>query len=83
MTLEQVPTDFLPLTGQWSVRDPHKIFFDDESYHSGHGHAYEAFGIDPEKGALAIVRPDNCEDIPFFFPLSESFLHTNHTQMFQ
>ena len=41
--------------------DLHKVFIDDESYHDGHGHAYDFYGVDPEKGAVAIVRPDNCE----------------------
>ena len=40
--------------------DLHKIFIDDESYNSGHGKAYEFYGIDPKKGALAVVRPDQC-----------------------
>jgi phenol 2-monooxygenase len=40
--------------------DLHKIFIDDESYNSGHGKAYEFYGIDPKQGALAIVRPDQC-----------------------
>jgi phenol 2-monooxygenase len=41
----------------------HKVFFDDESYNSGHGHAYEAYGIDPAVGAMIIVRPDQCESL--------------------
>ncbi|KAK9342112.1 FAD binding domain-containing protein [Lipomyces starkeyi] len=35
-----------------------KIYADDESYHEGHGHAYEKYGIDPEVGAYVVVRPD-------------------------
>lgn len=35
-----------------------KVFVDDESYHEGHGHAYEAYGIDPEKGCAVAIRPD-------------------------
>jgi len=31
---------------------------DDESYNSGHGHAYDFYRVDVEKGALALVRPD-------------------------
>lgn len=31
---------------------------DDESYNYGHGHAYESLGIDPQQGAVIIVRPD-------------------------
>ena len=41
--------------------DLHKTYIDDGSYHNGHGHAYELYGIDPEKGAMAIVRPDQCK----------------------
>lgn len=31
---------------------------DDESYNYGHGHAYQSLGIDPQHGAVIIVRPD-------------------------
>jgi hypothetical protein len=47
---------------EWSLiltdSDLHKIFIDDESYNSGHGHAYEFYDVDPAKGAVVIVRPD-------------------------
>lgn len=56
---EQIPQCFYPVTGKWRMRDLHKIYIDDESYHSGHGHAYEFYGVHPEKGAIAIIRPDN------------------------
>jgi phenol 2-monooxygenase len=35
-----------------------KIFVDDQSYHEGHGHIYESFGIDAEEGCAVILRPD-------------------------
>ncbi|EHL02901.1 putative Phenol 2-monooxygenase [Glarea lozoyensis 74030] len=35
-----------------------KIFVDDESYHEGHGRAYEGYGADAERGCLVVVRPD-------------------------
>lgn len=35
-----------------------KVFVDDQSYHEGHGQAYENYGIDPARGASVIVRPD-------------------------
>jgi phenol 2-monooxygenase (NADPH) len=38
-----------------------KTFVDDESYNSGHGYAYEKYGIDVEEGAVVIVRPDQCK----------------------
>lgn len=37
------------------------MFSDEESYNSGHGHAYELYGVDPERGALVVVRPDHCK----------------------
>lgn len=43
------------------MRDIHKTLVDDESYNSGHGRAYEFYGVDPKLGAFAIVRPDQCE----------------------
>ncbi|KAI1611996.1 phenol 2-monooxygenase [Exophiala viscosa] len=55
---EQIPKLFWPETGKWKMRDLHKTFVDDESYNSGHGHAYKKYGIDPEIGATVIVRPD-------------------------
>ena len=74
---EQIPRCFWPVTGKWGVRgkanpdqllsllithvDLHKVYVDDQSYHSGHGHAYEFYGINPEKGAMTIVRPDGCK----------------------
>jgi hypothetical protein len=42
------------------ISDLHKTFIDDESYNSGHGKAYEFYGVDPREGALVIVRPDQC-----------------------
>lgn len=44
--------------------DLHKIYYDDESYNMGHGHAYEHLGIDPVQGAIIIVRPDQCKRLP-------------------
>lgn len=35
-----------------------KVFVDDQSYHEGHGQAYENYGIDPAQGASIIIRPD-------------------------
>ena len=40
-----------------------KVYADDESYNSGHGHAYAAYGVDAQKGALVLVRPDHCQFI--------------------
>lgn len=35
-----------------------RAYTDDDSYHSGHGRAYEKYGIDKERGLTAIIRPD-------------------------
>ncbi|KAJ6021489.1 hypothetical protein N7540_006993 [Penicillium herquei] len=56
--LEQIPECFYPVTGKNQTQDLHKIYYDDESYNKGHGHAYEFLGIDPKEGALVVVRPD-------------------------
>lgn len=52
--LHEVYHPFDPKLG-W---DYDKILVDEESYHSGNGHAYEGYGVDPEEGALVVVRPD-------------------------
>lgn len=41
--------------------DLHKTFVDDESYNSGHGHAYKFYGVEPAEGAVVVVRPDQCK----------------------
>lgn len=38
--------------------DYNKVYVDDESYHEGFGDAYKNYGVDPEKGAVVAVRPD-------------------------
>ncbi|KAI1815130.1 FAD binding domain-containing protein [Poronia punctata] len=38
--------------------DYDKVLVDGESYTAGHGRAYEGYGVDPEVGALVVVRPD-------------------------
>ncbi|SPO30930.1 probable phenol 2-monooxygenase [Ustilago trichophora] len=38
--------------------DYHKIFVDDETYHQGHGHAYEKYGLGSDRGTLVVIRPD-------------------------
>ncbi|KAJ5559195.1 hypothetical protein N7461_003167 [Penicillium sp. DV-2018c] len=56
--LDQIPECFYPVTGKNQIRDLHKIYYDDESYNHGHGHAYEYLGIEPAQGAIVVVRPD-------------------------
>lgn len=45
----------------WPGLDLHKTYIDDEHYNSGQGHAYEKYGVDPDVGAIVIVRPDQCK----------------------
>jgi len=51
------PPIFRPFS-ETSGFDYSKLFVDDESYHEGHGHAYEEYGIDPQEGCAIILRPD-------------------------
>lgn len=34
------------------------VYADDDSYHDGHGHAYERCGINRDNGGLVVLRPD-------------------------
>jgi len=43
-----------------------KIYVDDLSYAGTHGHAYRFYGIDSQRGAVVVVRPDQRE-FPLFF----------------
>ncbi|KAL3454384.1 FAD binding domain-containing protein [Aspergillus insuetus] len=56
--LSQIPSAFYPITGKNQIKDLHKIFFDDESYDTKHGHLYDYLGISPENGAILVIRPD-------------------------
>jgi phenol 2-monooxygenase len=38
--------------------DYNKIFVDDTSYHEGHGHAYDGYGVDKVGGCVVVLRPD-------------------------
>jgi phenol 2-monooxygenase len=67
--LSQFPEVFHPFSEEngW---DYNKIFVDDDSYHEGHGRAYENYGINRMTGCVVIVRPDqyvswigNLEDV--------------------
>ncbi|KAF2026861.1 hypothetical protein EK21DRAFT_73273 [Setomelanomma holmii] len=55
---ESIPDYFWPASGKWGIRDLHKTYIDDEHYNSGHGHAYQKYVVDPQVGAVVIVRPD-------------------------
>ncbi|OTA60770.1 hypothetical protein K449DRAFT_466069 [Hypoxylon sp. EC38] len=56
-----IPDLFTPVVSKWRVKSLFKVFVDEEGYSSPHGHAYEKYGVDPNHGALVIVRPDHCK----------------------
>ncbi|KAI0431500.1 FAD binding domain-containing protein [Xylaria sp. FL1042] len=83
--LQTLPEIFTPITGKWKLKNILKVFVDDESYNRTHGHAYDAYGVDPSRGALVVIRPD--QYIARIGPLSDAhsldsffseFLHKTH-----
>ncbi|KAK8113928.1 hypothetical protein PG999_005997 [Apiospora kogelbergensis] len=54
----QIPEAFTPIIGRLKLKCLLNIFIDDQSYNSGHGHAYDAYGVKPNDGALVVIRPD-------------------------
>jgi phenol 2-monooxygenase len=38
--------------------DYESVYVDDESYHEGHGRAYEGYGVERETGCVVVTRPD-------------------------
>ena len=62
------------------MTDLHKTFVDDEHYNSGHGNAYEAYGVDPNYGAVVVVRPDQCKELYFLLVCFDSHVHTREEE---
>ncbi|KAH7114914.1 FAD binding domain-containing protein [Dactylonectria macrodidyma] len=52
-----LPDIFHPYSPEYGW-DYEKVYVDDVSYHEGHGQAYANYGIDPSRGCVVIVRPD-------------------------
>ncbi|KAI8963545.1 FAD binding domain-containing protein [Daldinia sp. FL1419] len=50
---------FTPPVSKWKMKCLLKVFSDDDGYNSPSGRAYETYGIDPNQGAVVIVRPDH------------------------
>lgn len=53
--------DFPEVFRPWDENDGWdywKVHVDDQSYHEGHGQAYQNYGIDPARGCSVILRPD-------------------------
>jgi phenol 2-monooxygenase len=55
---DEIDMQDFPAPALYPAFDYDKIYADCETYHRGHGHAYEKYGIDAEKGAVVVVRPD-------------------------
>lgn len=55
--LLSLPAVFHPYSPEYGW-DYGKVYVDDASYHEGHGQAYANYGIDPRRGCLVVVRPD-------------------------
>ncbi|KAI0883449.1 FAD binding domain-containing protein [Annulohypoxylon maeteangense] len=68
-----IPDTFAPIVSKWKMKSLFKVFVDDEGYNSPHGHAYEKYGIEPTRGALVIVRPDQCM-LPLLLPNPDKVL---------
>ncbi|POS72812.1 FAD binding domain-containing protein [Diaporthe helianthi] len=56
--LDHIPRVFKPITGKHGIQSLHKVFVDDDSYNSGHGHAFDTIGINHEGITIVVVRPD-------------------------
>jgi phenol 2-monooxygenase len=55
--LLSLPEVFHPYSEEYGW-DYGKVFVDDCSYHEGHGQAYASYGVDPTRGCVVVVRPD-------------------------
>ncbi|PWN86734.1 phenol 2-monooxygenase [Acaromyces ingoldii] len=56
---EQLPDIMTPRTAAGlALKDYTKLFTDDASYNHGHGRMYEKRRVDPKRGAVIVVRPD-------------------------
>ncbi|KAF4453255.1 phenol 2-monooxygenase [Fusarium albosuccineum] len=56
--LEDIPEIFRPVNGQYKTSDLENAYVDDTNYEGHHGQAYQKYGIDPQKGAIVVIRPD-------------------------
>ncbi|CAJ0546761.1 Ff.00g013880.m01.CDS01 [Fusarium sp. VM40] len=69
--IDQLPEVFFPKSGQYSLRNVHRVFVDDKSpYMLGCGQAFSKYGIDAEKGAIVVMRPDSY--VARILPLSDT-----------
>lgn len=55
---QSLPESLVPRRPPYGVLAEDTLFCDEASYHTGHGHAYEGYGVDPAVGCIAVIRPD-------------------------
>ncbi|KAL1876075.1 hypothetical protein Plec18167_005336 [Paecilomyces lecythidis] len=55
--LEDFPDIFHPFKKDLGW-DYWKVYVDDNSYHEGHGQAYKNYDVDPVRGCMVVLRPD-------------------------
>lgn len=54
----KLPAVYMPRRKPWGVRAFDTAFTDEDTYHNGPCAAYKGYGIDPNVGAVVVVRPD-------------------------
>lgn len=54
----KLPSVYLPRRKPWNIRAFDTAFTDEDTYHDGPCAAYKGYGIDPNVGAVIVVRPD-------------------------
>ncbi|KAM0414647.1 hypothetical protein ACHAPT_013506 [Fusarium lateritium] len=62
LEIDQLPKCFFPKSGKYMLRNVHRVFVDDRNpYLPGCGRVFSTLGIDVDRGAIIIVRPDLCK----------------------
>lgn len=86
--LQSLPSIFHPFSEEYGW-DYSKVYVDDVSYHEGHGMAYENYGIDPQRGCVVVVRPDqyvswigDLEDVVDMNTFFGSFMRSQSAKVF-
>ncbi|KAK6434996.1 hypothetical protein LTR95_008820 [Oleoguttula sp. CCFEE 5521] len=69
LNISDLPEVLLPHKGELGIQDYEKVFTDEASYGFGFGEIYKTRGIDCERGAVVVVRPD--QYVSAVLPLGE------------
>ncbi|KAF1810463.1 hypothetical protein P152DRAFT_460587 [Eremomyces bilateralis CBS 781.70] len=76
-----IPESYASERGTYKIRQFHHVYVDDKSYNSGHGQAYDAWGVDPRHGAVIVVRPD--QYVALVCPIDEAPIHKFFEKVWQ